>query len=628
MLRNLLALAGALIAVPALAQIIPFGVCAHLGGGSEFNDHEREMQLMQDAGIRWARADFTWGYFERQDDQWKFDNYDTIVAASKNCDVTLLPILCYNVDWAFPAHDHLDQWCDYVRTVVGRYKDDLKHWEVWNEPNIGFWKPKPNPEEYTRLLVATYEAIKDTDPEAQVVYGGTAGIPLDFLRKTFEMGAFDAFDVLAVHPYRYPRLPEDSDLAGDLQKTWALMDEFGGGKEMWITEFGWPTHINAVVGDGAFPAQLVHHAATLRFPDREEFKAAVLHEKGFRGCGDVGLMTNAALERLPDVSSRLIGLADLAALDPADTQILVMPTGEHYPADYYDAMLKFVREGGLLAHLGGVPFYYANRLKDGEWEAPFAGEAGREPLHVGWKAWWTREGTPEKARATKLMVGEDSGITLPAGIKSTRWLTDEKLQGNDKFVPIMSAHNGDEMVGYPVALYLYDSDLKGGFLGTILDVSMRGVTEDTQGVILPRALLISLGEGLENIFWYEFRDGGNDATYNEHRFGTIHVDMTPKLAYVSYRALTRALGEAKFVEKLDAGEGNYCYVFDAGETQTVALWRAAGTDTVRLAVMGDAIEVRDYQGKALAASPVEGELELEASSTVTYITGLDTVEAL
>ncbi len=614
-----------LLAVPAVAQVIPFGVCAHLGGGEELRDHEQELQMMQQAGIRWARADFTWGYFEPQNDQWRLEAYDTIVAAAQAHEVNLLPILCYNVDWAFPAHEHLEDWCDYVRTVVGCYKNDLKYWEVWNEPNIGFWKPEPNPEQYASLLIATYKAIKETDPEAQVVYGGTAGVPLDFIRKTFEAGAFDFFDVLAVHPYRYPTAPEEGGIDRDLRQTWELLEEFGGGKRLWITEFGWPTHIAPVLEEAAFLPQLIRYSAGLRFPGRDAFKAAVLHEEGVPGCGDVGALVNEALDRRPDVSSRLVGLGELAGLDPADTQILVMPTGEAYPADYFDAMLDFVRRGGLLVHLGGVPFYYASRSRDGKWESPTAGEDARRALHVGWKAWWTQEGLPEEAPTTKLAAPEDSGIRVPAGVKSTRWLTDANLQGQDRFVPLLEAYRGEDQIGHPVALYLYDSDLKGAFLGTALSAAQTGVKEDKQALYLPRALLLTLGEGVENVLWYEFRDGGDDAAYNEHRFGVIHHDLTPKPAYQSYQTLTRALGQGKFLEKLDVGEGTYCYVFDADDSKTVAVWRPAGTARVRLKVAGADLAVLDYQGAAVGHALAGGEIEVEAGEKVTYVTGLSDV---
>jgi hypothetical protein len=614
------------------AQISPFGVCAHLGG-DEFSDHEQELRLMQDAGIRWTRADFSWSYFEPANDEWRFERYDTIVAASKVYGVTLLPILCYNVDWAFPAHDHLDDWCDYVRIVVGRYKGDLKHWEVWNEPNVGFWKPEPNAEQYARLLIATYKAIKETDPEAQVVYGGTAGVPLDYIRKTFDAGAFDAFDVLAVHPYRYPTAPEESGIAEDLHKTWALLEEFGGGKRMWITEFGWPTHRNTAVGDGTFPANLIRYAAKRRFPHRTEFVARVLDEPGLPGRGAVGGIVKTALGKLDGFSAEFVDLAGLADLSPDTVQILVMPTGEHYPADYFDRMVDFVREGGLLVHLGGVPFYYAQRKDaNGEWKGPHAPESARESLHAGWKAWWTQQGVPESAGTSRLAV-EDSGIEMPGKVGSTRWLTDTKLKGNDQFIPLLAAYNGDQLVGYPVALYLYDSDLKGAFLSAILDVAERGVVErgvveDVQGLYLPRAFLLALGEGVENIYWYEFRDGGNDPTYNEHRFGIIHRDNSVKPAYTSYRTLTRVLGKAQFVEKLDLGPGNFGYVFDAGGSRTVAVWRASGADRVRLVVTGGDIKVMDYHGAPLSATPAEGVLEITSSEKVTYVTGLETAQGM
>ena len=81
---NMLVFPGALLvlaATCAVADLNPFGVCAHLGG-HEYNDHERELDLMQQAGIRWARADFSWGYFEPQDNEWQFEQYDKIVAAA------------------------------------------------------------------------------------------------------------------------------------------------------------------------------------------------------------------------------------------------------------------------------------------------------------------------------------------------------------------------------------------------------------------------------------------------------------------------------------------------------------------------------------------------------------------
>lgn len=627
MLRVALTASLLAITAPLLAQISPFGTCSHLHGGNEHRDHETQLAMMDAAGIRFARADFLWSYVERNNDQWQFQVYDTIVAASKKHNVQLLPILCYNVDWAFPAHENLDHWCDYVRTLVSRYKDDLKYWEVWNEPNIGFWKPTPNAAQYTELLKATYKTIKEIDPELVVLYGGTAGIPFDFIRRSFELGAYGFFDVMAVHPYRYPQVPELARITEDLQKTWALLEEFGGRKPLWVTEFGWPTHITPSA-DPAFFAQLIRYSAKLRFPETQSFKVAVLHAPGVPGFGTLGPAVNAALNQLEGFASRLAALDELPDLHPDTTQVVVMPSGEHYPADDFPAMLAYVKDGGLLAHLGGVPFYYAQRKEGDQWKGPHAGAQAQGPLHLGWKAWWTEKGLPEESGDTRLLAPEDSGIILPPKVSSTRWLTDTQLQGEDKFVPLLAAYNGDKLTGYPVALYLYDSDLKGAFLGTILNTNQIGVSEDTQALYLPRAYLLTLGEGLEHVMWYEFRDGGDDATYNEHRFGIVGNDLSLKPAYLAYQVMTQALGAGRFLEKLDLGEGNYGYVFDAGQSRTVALWRAAGTALVRLRVSGADLKGCDHLGNGVNLRLAEGETELEISESVIYITGLETVEVL
>ena len=610
------------VAGRAMCQVTPFSVCAHLGGGEEYADRIAELDQMQAAGIRSARADFTWGYFEPQKGKWQFEVYDKAIADAKARGVTLLPILCYNVDWAFPAQEHLADWCEYVRTVVTRYQGDLKHWEVWNEPNIEFWKPKPDAVQYTALLKATYETIKQVNPNLQVVYGGTAGIPFDYLRKSFEAGAIKSFDVLAVHPYRYPQSPDTSDLVEDLRKTRDLVTEFGGKQPIWITEYGWPTHVNSVVGDGSFPAALTMRAAKLRFPQAQGFKVAVLDEPDMPSHSPVGPLMRDALGRLPGVAARLVKLADLAGLGPQDTQVLVMPTSEDYPADYFDQMLRFVREGGLLVHVGGVPLYYASRLKDGKWERPGASDEARTALHVGWKAWWTEKGLPESADRTELALPGGEGLALPPGVKSTRWLTDAKLQGQDKFVPLLAAYSGAQLVGYPVALYLYDSELKGAFLTMCLDVGLSGVTEDTEAQYLPRALLQSLYAGVSNIYWYEFRDGGDDETYNECRFGIIHHDLKPKPAYLAYQALTRALGQARFLNALDIGPKAYCYLFKAGDTMSAAIWRATGEGPARFHATGANLKATDYLGNPVQLNQAGGVLTVTASEKVTYITGL------
>ena len=80
-------------------------------------------------------------------------------------------------------------WANYVYKTVSTYKDYVKIWETWNEPDYTDWrkagdwdKNPPNPKdlyhwygsifEYIRLLRITYEVAKKVDPTCWVATGG------------------------------------------------------------------------------------------------------------------------------------------------------------------------------------------------------------------------------------------------------------------------------------------------------------------------------------------------------------------------------------------------------------------------------------------------------------------------
>lgn len=78
--------------------------------------------------------------------------------------------------WAYPPKDYA-KWAElvyrWVRHSVERYgQEEVESWwwELWNEPDIGYWQGTP--EEYFRLYDYTAEAVKRALPSARV--GGPA----------------------------------------------------------------------------------------------------------------------------------------------------------------------------------------------------------------------------------------------------------------------------------------------------------------------------------------------------------------------------------------------------------------------------------------------------------------------
>ena len=82
----------------------------------------------------------------------------------------------YYIGWAYPPKDYakwgelINQWVKHAVAKYGRAQVESWYWEIWNEPDIGYWHGTP--EEYDRLYDFAADAIKRAAPAARV--GGPA----------------------------------------------------------------------------------------------------------------------------------------------------------------------------------------------------------------------------------------------------------------------------------------------------------------------------------------------------------------------------------------------------------------------------------------------------------------------
>jgi hypothetical protein len=263
-------LAVLLLPWPAQAAELPQPVLPQgVGVNIHFTrSHAKDLDLIAAAGFKVVRMDFAWGGIERRKGEYDWSAYDELTAGLEKRGLRPLYILDYSNrlyeeavvtknpingrvqrDVASPRHPAsvaaFARWAAAARRYRGRHVI----WEIWNEPNITFWKPRPDVKEYTALALATCKAVREADPHATVVAPATSGVPQEFLDRFFASGVLAHLDAVSVHPYRpYHRPPETA--AEDYTKLRKLIERHlpPGKKQMPILsgEWGYASHAKGV----------------------------------------------------------------------------------------------------------------------------------------------------------------------------------------------------------------------------------------------------------------------------------------------------------------------------------------------------------------------------------------------
>lgn len=229
----------------------PFGLNTHLSTRyPDPNSMAVPADIVAQSGVTWAREDIHWYRIQRSPDTWDWSYTDAAIRALLQRGINVVGVLGHPPGWATPyagdtsfdisfyAPDP-EAFAAFAYAVVQRYGRYVHHWEVWNEPdNPLFWKPAPDPAAYADLLIRAGAAIHRAAPDAQVLIGGCSPFDTTFLRRVAEAGAWDSFDILAVHPYVDPATPEGGNIAAAADTVRALSTQWGE-KPIWATEVGW-----------------------------------------------------------------------------------------------------------------------------------------------------------------------------------------------------------------------------------------------------------------------------------------------------------------------------------------------------------------------------------------------------
>ena len=132
----------------------------------------------------------------------------------------------------------------YVERTVAHYKGRIEWFQVFNEPLFTFYA-LPRKHGYDGGTYATYvkafaRAAKRGNPDCQIlagIGGLREGQIMEDFRQFFAAGGLEVIDAVDIHDY--PRIRPPEFVEGLLEKLNGLMDEHGGRKPLWLTEYGY-----------------------------------------------------------------------------------------------------------------------------------------------------------------------------------------------------------------------------------------------------------------------------------------------------------------------------------------------------------------------------------------------------
>ena len=276
-----------------------------LGVNIHFTDpRPGEMKMIADGGFRWVRMDFKWDLTETVAGKYDFAPYDRLMAALEPYKIRALFILDYN--------NSLYDGGDSPRTEEGRQAfarwaaAAAKHfhgrgitWEMYNEPNHVFWRPRPNVADYIKLALAVGKAIRQATPGETFIGPATAGVDFAFLEACFKAGLLEYWSAVSVHPYRQtdpetviedycrlrqligsyaPQGKQISIISGEwgYSSAWRGMNEEKQGERLarqWLTNAANGVQISIWYDwhdDGPDPNDAEHHFGTVSHADKAE----------------------------------------------------------------------------------------------------------------------------------------------------------------------------------------------------------------------------------------------------------------------------------------------------------------------------------------------------------------------
>jgi hypothetical protein len=232
---------------PAAAIPIDDQLCiSHAPADSEF--HANNTRAL---GTRILRNNIEWFTCAWQAGKtagiYNFTYYDRLFGNLTSRGIESLGCFVYGWGWwpnnkALPREDW-PYYYNFTKAFVTRYVGVLKYYEIFNEPNIGFWSGSDD--DFFEFSQKLSSIVRIYDPSAVIISPGIVGPEVEYLDRMVafygEQNFSATYDIIAYHAYSGRNA---EFLTQKMDDVGAWMGRHGlESKPVWITEIGMSTAV-------------------------------------------------------------------------------------------------------------------------------------------------------------------------------------------------------------------------------------------------------------------------------------------------------------------------------------------------------------------------------------------------
>jgi len=255
----------------------PYGINAHAGSNNV-------LLKVKEAGIRWIRIDLYWSDLEREKGNFDFSEIDRIVDYSLGNGLSILGVLSSTPGWSnnnqginYPP-DNIDDWKNFVSITARRYKDKIRYWNIWNEPNVEKFFAPGKAVFVKDIFLPAAESIRKESPLSLIAGPELAhlegqGSEWYFWLKYILTECSQYIDIVSHHIYKntgvyaiFESLEIGENITPSVKDV--IKDSGFSSAPFWITETGWDTELFSEEEQGNRYLEFLQEMEKRNYPDK------------------------------------------------------------------------------------------------------------------------------------------------------------------------------------------------------------------------------------------------------------------------------------------------------------------------------------------------------------------------